>query len=129
MEVNVDPRVWSPSDLLSPRVKVLRQEYFSFNMALSRCFTQEEAKQWQILETEWEKELKFLDSVGVGNTGATPGHLIPNYKKVIEMGFRGIGKEIQRELDKEKDPENNFEGFERFRQASRLKGPKLQLAC
>ncbi|MHB1651623.1 MAG: pyruvate formate lyase family protein [Desulfitobacteriaceae bacterium] len=199
MEKSTDSSVWSPSELLSPRVKALRQEYFSFNereyfrnevrpyttgtrwdvvysphnwgvvpetfiffasyadslraaaetvalpedfythslalrkamffdkvvtdylpvkildgelivgsyfnTALSRCFTPKEAKQWQTLETEWEQELKLLDSVGVGNTGAIPGHLIPNYKKVIEMGFQGIEEEIQRALDEENDPD------------------------
>lgn len=199
MEKSTDSSVWSPSELLSPRVKALRQEFFAFNRreyfrnevrpyttgtrwdvvysphnwgvvpetfiffasyadslraaaetvalpedfythslalrkamffdkvvtdylpvkildgelivgsyfntALSRCFTKKEAEQWQALETEWEQELKLLDSVGVGNTGAIPGHLIPNYKKVIEMGFQGIEEEILRALKEENDPD------------------------
>lgn len=87
-------------------VKILNGELIVgsyFNTALSRCLTKEEAKQWQKLENEWEKDVKFLDEVGIGNAGAVPGHIIPSYKKILELGFKGIHANAQSELSQEND--------------------------
>lgn len=88
-------------------VQILEQELIVgsyFNTAMSRCLSREETAEWLRLEREWEQELKFLDGVGIGNAGAIPGHLIPNYKKVLEQGFGGLYENIESEYARELDP-------------------------
>jgi len=87
-------------------VKILDHELIVgsyFNTALSRCLTKQENMEWSRLERAWEQDLKFLDGVGIGNAGAIPGHLIPNYKKVLEQGFAGIYETIESEMCQEWD--------------------------
>ena len=45
----------------------------------------------------------MLNELGVGNCGAVPGHLIPNYPKVLRLGFRGIAAELEEMQRAEKD--------------------------
>ena len=66
-----------------------------FNTALSRCLTREEAKRRDREEEAFFKKWDKLNSVGVGNCGAVPGHLIPNYPKVLRVGWKGIRDEAQ----------------------------------
>jgi len=66
-----------------------------FNTALSKAFTKAEAARWRKEEDGWLKLAIQLHEDGVGNVGAIPGHLIPNYKLVLEQGFRGIYEKIQ----------------------------------
>jgi len=44
-----------------------------------------------------------LDRLGVGNCGAIPGHLIPNYPRILREGFRAIHAEAQAVAD---DPQS-----------------------
>ncbi|MDD5747920.1 MAG: pyruvate formate lyase family protein [Actinomycetota bacterium] len=60
-----------------------------FNALLSRVHTKREYKRWKKKTARWLKELEHLDSFGMGNAGATPGHIIPNYAKVIGEGLKG----------------------------------------
>jgi len=66
-----------------------------FNTALSKTHTKAEAKRWRALEKRWLKEFTRLNSRGVGNCGAVPGHIIPNYPKVLRLGFRGLKEELE----------------------------------
>lgn len=66
-----------------------------FNTALSKNLTKAEAKKHAARLTAWKKEIRLLNEAGIGNCGAIPGHLIPNYKKVLEVGFKGIAAEIR----------------------------------
>lgn len=61
-----------------------------FNTSLSRCFTEKERKEWEKLEAKWYRSNLFMNAFGIGNCGAIPGHLIPNYKKPLQLGFRGM---------------------------------------
>lgn len=61
-----------------------------FNTALSRAFNDAEMKEWRALEGKWFSEYRKLDFFGVGNNGAVPGHIIPNYPRAIQKGFAGI---------------------------------------
>lgn len=53
-----------------------------YNVALSRAQNKAEAKAWKKKTDKWLKEIQVVDSHGMGNTGATPGHLIPDYPRV-----------------------------------------------
>ncbi|MFH1539860.1 MAG: pyruvate formate lyase family protein, partial [bacterium] len=67
----------------------------AFNTALSRTHTKSEAKVYDREIENWLKEATVLNETGVGNCGATPGHLIPNYPKVLKKGFAGIWEELK----------------------------------
>jgi pyruvate formate-lyase/glycerol dehydratase family glycyl radical enzyme len=77
-----------------------------FNTALSRCLKREEARTRDREEKKFLKVWKELNEVGVGNCGAVPGHLVPNYPKVLQVGWQGIKNEAQILLD---DPAGSIE--------------------
>jgi trans-4-hydroxy-L-proline dehydratase len=64
-----------------------------FSTALSRTLTRTEAREFRRLEEQFVKEVRRLDETGVGNCGAVPGHLIPDYPKVLHRGWRAIKAE------------------------------------
>jgi pyruvate formate-lyase/glycerol dehydratase family glycyl radical enzyme len=66
-----------------------------FNTALSKTHTRAEARTWRRKVRRWHRNAKALNELGVGNCGAIPGHLIPNYAKVLRLGFRGIAAELE----------------------------------
>jgi formate C-acetyltransferase len=66
-----------------------------FSTALSRCLRKDEARQRDREEKLFLKEWHALNDVGVGNCGAVPGHLIPDYPKVLRMGWEGIQREAE----------------------------------
>jgi len=61
-----------------------------FSTALSRTLTHPEARQRDRLEKRFMNEMKRLNGLGVGNCGAVPGHLIPNYPRVLREGWKAI---------------------------------------
>lgn len=69
-----------------------------FNTALSRSHTRQEGRVFDRRVSRWLKEARLIHETGVGNCGAVPGHLIPNYKKVVRRGLAGIVDEIEKEL-------------------------------
>jgi len=107
-------------------VKILDGELIvgaQFNTALSKCFTKEEARKWWKEESKWLKEMLRLHEVGVMNCGAISGHIVPDYKKVLEKGFKGIKEEIQKQMEGHDEEEKKdycksmiiaIEGTERF---------------
>ncbi len=74
-----------------------------FNTALSKTHTRAEARTWQRKVRRWLRDAKVLNELGVGNCGAIPGHLIPNYPKVLRLGFGGIAGELEEMRRKETD--------------------------
>jgi pyruvate formate-lyase/glycerol dehydratase family glycyl radical enzyme len=76
-----------------------------FNTALSRSHNKREAKKAKVLHDKWWKRAKWVNDLGIGNSGVTPGHIIPNYKKVLEKGFRGLTEEYRAEIKKTTDKE------------------------
>ena len=66
-----------------------------FSTAMSRCLKRDESKQRDREEQAFFKEWQGLNSVGVGNCGAVPGHLIPDYPKALRIGWKGIREEAQ----------------------------------
>lgn len=70
-----------------------------FSTALSRCLTRREARQRDRQEKLFLKEWSALNSVGVGNCGAVPGHLVPDYPRALQIGWKGIQEEAQAVAD------------------------------
>ena len=71
-----------------------------FNTQLSHCLTKEETEEfWEkTLETR-EKFFKFHKS-GFGNTGATAGHIIPDYETILNKGFRYLHEKAIRSYER-----------------------------
>jgi len=70
-----------------------------FSTALSRCLKKDEAEARDRDERRFLKEWQELNSTGVGNCGAVPGHLVPDYRKALHIGWKGIADEAQAVLD------------------------------
>ncbi|MBU4302028.1 MAG: hypothetical protein KKE56_04615 [Actinobacteria bacterium] len=61
-----------------------------FNVALSRAHNRREGRDWMKRTKKFMKETAFMDTHGMGNLGATPGHIIPDYPRALRMGLRGL---------------------------------------
>ena len=66
-----------------------------FNTALSKNLTKSETRKWLRSQNKYFKELEFRCETGEFNYGAIPGHLIPNYEKIIKLGFSGVQEELR----------------------------------
>jgi len=77
-----------------------------FNVALSLCLKKREAQKRRKRADAFLTEVKKVSSLGIGNCGAVPGHLIPDYPKVLRLGFKGIAEEIDAALETQTDPES-----------------------
>ncbi len=64
-----------------------------FSTAFSRSLTRREARQFNRMEKRFLSKVKRLNGLGVGNCGAIPGHLIPDYPRVLRLGWRTIQAE------------------------------------
>ncbi|HEO69841.1 MAG TPA: hypothetical protein ENN80_01160, partial [Candidatus Hydrogenedentes bacterium] len=84
-----------------------------FNVALSLCLTKRAEKRYRRIANRLVKGITRLSNLGLGNCGAVPGHLIPDYPKLLRLGFRGIMAEIEALLLKQRDVEKRvaLEGF------------------
>ncbi len=79
-------------------VQVLEGELIvggQFNTASSRTLTKSEARKFKKMEKSYVRTLKELDTYGYGNAGATPGHLIPDYPTVLNIGFKGLQEKFE----------------------------------
>ncbi|MFO8057314.1 MAG: pyruvate formate lyase family protein, partial [bacterium] len=66
-----------------------------FNTALSKTLNRAETKRWKKREKKWFRKSLYLNAVGIGNCGAIPGHLIPDYPAVLQKGFKGLAEEFR----------------------------------
>jgi pyruvate-formate lyase len=69
-----------------------------FNVQTSTCLTKREAREYSKLVYEkggTREAVKWFHDHGYGNAGATSGHLIPDYARVIDNGWKGIHEELQ----------------------------------
>jgi len=89
-----------PVDILEGELIVGGQ----FNSALSLCLTRSEARQRAKAAEAFRMAASDTSNLGLGNCGAVPGHLIPDYPKVLRIGFGGIVEAIRRAQDSEPDP-------------------------
>ena len=79
-------------------VQVLEGELIvggQFNTASSRTLTKSETRKFKKMEKSYVRTLKELDAYGYGNAGATPGHLIPDYPTVLNIGFKGLQEKFE----------------------------------
>ena len=74
-----------------------------FSVALSRCLNKREARQREKQSESFRRAVSLASDMGLGNCGAVPGHLIPDYPKVLRLGFEGIVREIGEALDNTND--------------------------
>ncbi len=72
---------------------------FKFNTALSRSLSESETKQRNKETEEWFENAQRLNNLGVGTASSAPGHVIPNYAKVLEMGLKGLVHEFKEVLE------------------------------
>ncbi len=79
---------------------------FDFNTALSRSLNEEESKRYRREVSGWFDEASRLNELGVGTVSAAPGHIIPNYAKVLRIGLRGIMEEYEEILQRKPKPEH-----------------------
>jgi len=87
-------------------VKILDGELIvggQFNSALSRTLDEDEYKAWRKRERKWFKNYRKLDFLGIGNCGAVPGHIVPDYPMVLKKGFRGLVEYYEDLIDKTDD--------------------------
>jgi len=68
---------------------------FNFNTALSRSLNKSETSKRNKEMDKWFKEASRLNEHGVGTASSVPGHLIPNYAKVMRIGMKGLAEEYQ----------------------------------
>ncbi len=66
-----------------------------FNMQYSMCLTEKQQKERDKRCVKARKSMKKLFDHGYGNSGATSGHLIPDYKKIIDKGFKAEYEYLQ----------------------------------
>ena len=77
-------------------VQILEDELIvgsHFSTALSRCLKRDEAKVRDREEKSFLEQVQLLNGLGIGNCGAVPGHFVPNYRKALRIGWKGIQDE------------------------------------
>ncbi len=90
-------------------VRILEGELIvggQFNTALSRCLNRREARKWRRAVERWWKRAAEINELGIGNAGAVPGHLIPDYPRVLREGFSGIRAGLEELLAGIDDPDH-----------------------
>jgi len=87
--VNYIPQEILPGDLLAGA---------RFNVQTSTCLTKREAKAYSKLvygKGGARASIQWFHNHGYGNVGATSGHLIPDYARVIDQGWKEIHDEVK----------------------------------
>lgn len=87
--VNYMPHEILPGDLIAGA---------RFNVQTSTCLTKREAKEYSKLVYDkggTREAVKWFHDHGYGNAGATSGHLIPDYARVIDKGWKEIHNDLQ----------------------------------
>jgi len=89
-------------------VRILEGELIvggQFNTALSKCHDRKEARKWHGRVDKWWKKGTEINELGIGNTGAVPGHVIPDYPRILREGFSGVYAELERLSGGTADPD------------------------
>jgi formate C-acetyltransferase len=87
--VNYVPQELLPGDLLVGA---------RFNIQASLCLTEKEQQEYNkmILGKKGARaKVKWFHDHGYGNAGATSGHLVPGYERVLKLGWKGICADIE----------------------------------
>ena len=70
-----------------------------FNVITSTCFTKKEREAYDqrvVGKKGARARMKWFHDHGYGNAGATSGHLIPGYERVLKIGWKGIHDSLKR---------------------------------
>ncbi len=81
-----------------------------FNLMTSMCWNEKEAKAVDQLiygKNGSRARMKWFHDHGYGNSGATSGHLIPGYDRVLRMGWKGIYAELKSFYEKLPEEDKN----------------------
>jgi len=89
--VNQLPQEILPGDLIAGA---------RFNLMASRCYDGKEARRRAKKLAGVRSSVKWFHEHGYGNAGATSGHLIPDFARVLRDGFRGIHADLQEHYDR-----------------------------
>ena len=87
--VNHVPQEVLPGDLIAGA---------RFNVITSTCFTKKESAVYHQRVTGKNgarTRMKWFHDHGYGNAGATSGHLIPGYERVLKVGWKGIYESLK----------------------------------
>ena len=87
--VNHLPQEILPGDLLAGA---------RFNVQTSLCLTEKEAKVRDRLilgKKGARAQMKRFHDHGYGNAGATSGHLVPGYERMLALGWKGIYEDLE----------------------------------
>ncbi len=76
-----------------------------FNASMSLCLTKHETRKLEKKLEAFRRGVVRASEFGIGNCGAVPGHLIPDYPKILRGGFERILTELDAEIAKEFAPE------------------------
>ena len=77
-----------------------------FNLMTSMCWNKEEAKKRDSLvmgKNGSRAKMKWFHDHGYGNSGATSGHLIPGYDRILKIGWKGVHGELKSLFNKLSD--------------------------
>ncbi len=66
-----------------------------FNVQTSGCWTARCVRRRNARARKARDAVKWFHEHGYGNAGATSGHLIPDYERVLKIGFAGIHADLQ----------------------------------
>lgn len=84
--VDYIPKEILPGDLLAGA---------RFNALYSMCLTEKEQRDRDKRVKKARRNLFYMHSHGYGNGGATCGHLIPDYARILREGFSSVYDELQ----------------------------------
>jgi len=96
--VNYLPQEILPGDLLAGA---------RFNIQTSTCLEKKQCRVYLRKIKEARKALLWFRNHGYGNAGATSGHLIPDYRQVLQVGWKGIHADIQSHYEALSDVEKH----------------------
>lgn len=91
--VHYVPKEILPGDLLAGA---------RFNIMTSHCLTEAQTKEYDRLvkgKNGARAAMLWFHNHGYGNAGATSGHLVPGYDRVITQGWKGIHADLQQRYD------------------------------
>jgi formate C-acetyltransferase len=83
-----------------------------FNIMTSHCLNKKEARKREKMISGGNgarAKMKWFHDHGYGNSGATSGHLIPGYDRVLSIGLKGINRELKEYYNNLSDMEKKGE--------------------
>ena len=91
--VKYNPKEILPGDLLAGA---------RFNIMVSHCLNKQEAKEYDKMiygKKGARAAMLWFHNHGYGNTGATSGHLVPGYARILEHGWKAVNADLQAHYD------------------------------